>query len=442
MLDGGSIAQAPIHAINSGPAMAPVSGRAYSRLEDGASSVIIADTGGTTYDVSLVRDDRIPMTREMWVGQPFRGHMTGFPSVDVKSIGAGGGSIAWVDAGGVLHVGPQSAGAEPGPACYGRGGDKPTLTDACLVLGYLDAGNFLGGEMQLDIELAKKAIIDDVAATLELTLEEAAWSIVDLATENMTQAIVDITVNQGIDPSEALLIGGGGAAGLNSTLIARRLGSKRLLMPETGAGLSAAGAVMSDLAAEYRAAKVMTTDAFDINAANDILDSLVASCEEYANGPGSVAQSFTTSLAIEARYPSQVWEIEVPLPVNRFGGEADIEALKQRFHEEHERLFAIRDKDAEVEIVNWIASTRGKMRSDDSVGRLTEDDSQQTQFTTRKIYFGESGIVEAEVYNLTALKADEVKQGPAVIESPFTTIVVDPGARYFLTGNGNLIIEP
>ncbi|MCZ6844732.1 MAG: hydantoinase/oxoprolinase family protein, partial [Alphaproteobacteria bacterium] len=228
MLDASDLAQKPIHAINSGPSMAPIAGRNYARLDSKAPNVIIADTGGTTYDVSLVRQGRIPLTKETWIGQPFRGHMTGFPSIDIKSVGAGGGSIAWVDAGGLLHVGPQSAGAVPGPVCYGAGGAEPTLTDACLTLGYVDPDYFLGGTMQLDAGAAAKAVEDKVANPLDVSVMEAAAAIVSVATENMVQAITDITVNQGIDPADSVLIGGGGAAGLNSVFIARRLGCPTL----------------------------------------------------------------------------------------------------------------------------------------------------------------------------------------------------------------------
>jgi len=160
MLDAHDLARKPIHAINSGPSMAPIAGRHYAGLDSDAPNVIIADTGGTTYDVSLVRQGRIPLTKETWIGQPFRGHMTGFPSIDIRSVGAGGGSIAWVDAGGLLHVGPQSAGAVPGPVCYATGGSEPTLTDACLVLGYVDPDYFLGGTMKLDVGAAARAIED------------------------------------------------------------------------------------------------------------------------------------------------------------------------------------------------------------------------------------------------------------------------------------------
>ena len=165
--------------------------------------------------MSLVRHGRIPRTRETWLGRPLVSHMTGMPSVDVRSIGAGGGSIAWVDRGGLLHVGPISAGAVPGPAAYGRGGSRPTVTDAALVLGFVDADFFLGGEMGLDRRAAEAALKRDVADPLGRTLEEAATAVIELATENMVQAIMDVTVNQGIDPTDAAYVAGGGAGGLN-----------------------------------------------------------------------------------------------------------------------------------------------------------------------------------------------------------------------------------
>src|SRR6185312_14254593 len=223
MMDAADMAAAPIHSINSGPSMAPVAGRHLARSEAKAEMAIVADTGGTSFDVSLVRRDRIPWTRETWLGPHFRGHMTGFPSVDVKSIGAGGGSIARVDDGGLLQVGPESAGADPGPVCYGRGGQAPTVTDCALVLGYLDPQFFLGGAIRLDAAAARAAVERAVARPLGMTADEAA---------------------------AAVLAGGGGAAGFNAVAIARRLGCAQLLVPAVGAALSAVGALISDLSTD------------------------------------------------------------------------------------------------------------------------------------------------------------------------------------------------
>ncbi|MEM9881279.1 MAG: hydantoinase/oxoprolinase family protein, partial [Pseudomonadota bacterium] len=355
MMQAADLAQAPIYVLNSGPSMAPVSGRYYGAREDASRPVIVADTGGTTYDVSLVRDGLIPMTREMWVGEPYLGHMTGFPSVDVKSVGAGGGSIARVDSGGILHVGPDSAGAVPGPACYSHGGKNPTLTDACVVLGYLDPDYFLGGTMAIDPQRAADAIQHTVAAPLGISLEEAAWAIAMLATENMAQAIIDITVNQGIDPAQAVLIGGGGAAGLNSTFISKRLNCAQLVIPEVGAALSAAGALMTDLSAEFSLTRFFTTSAFDMDAANTALDTLRAQCDAFRARSGDRVIDYSVLLKVEARYPRQGWDIELPLPVQRFDSTADIEALKQAFHETHDRIFAVRDDASEIEVVSWTA---------------------------------------------------------------------------------------
>ena len=228
------LAERPILSLNSGPSMAPVSGRHYALAERGhtaTTAAIVTDAGGTTYDVSLVRNGAIPWTRETWIGPIYQGHMTGFPSVDVKSIGAGGGSIASVDGGGMLHVGPQSAGSNPGPVCYGRGGVHPTVTDAALVLGYIDPDFFLGGRMALAVDAARTAVATQIARPLGLSLDDAALAIIELATETMINAIEEITVKQGIDPEDTAIVGGGGAAGLNAVAIARRLKCRTVLFP-------------------------------------------------------------------------------------------------------------------------------------------------------------------------------------------------------------------
>lgn len=441
MMDASDIAEQPIHLINSGPSMAPVSGRYFAREDEGSDTAVIADTGGTTYDVSLVRKGRIPWTRETWIGQPYRGHMTGFPSVDVKSIGAGGGSIAWVDDGGMLHVGPQSAGAVPGPACYGQGGGKPTVTDASLVLGYLDPEFFLGGNMSLDLDASRAAIERDVAKPMNLSLEEAAAAVISIATENMVQAIVDITVNQGIDPRDAILIGGGGAAGINSTAIGRRLGSERVIIPEVGAALSAAGAMMSDLHAQYTRTFFATSDDFDAEGVNAILDMLEASCNQFINGPGQDSLEQTIEFFAEARYPEQVWEIEVPLASSRFESDADVQALVSEFHKVHEDIFAINDPESGVEVVGWTASVKCRLRESES-GSLAAREFKTSVDGTRKVYFSGHGHVDATVRRFEAMKEGEVLQGPAIIESPFTTVVVDPGATAERRASGSVSIVP
>ncbi len=438
-MDAEELSRAPIHAINSGPSMAPVAGRHFSRLDLEECDVIVADTGGTTYDVSLVRGGQIPWTRETWIGAPFKGHMTGFPSVDVKSVGAGGGSIAWVDVGGVLHVGPQSAGAAPGPACYGRGGVEATVTDACVVLGYIDPDYFLGGSVKLDAEAARQAV-GRTASKLSVSLEAAAWSIVQLVTENMVQAIADITVNQGVDAAKAVLIGGGGAAGLNSIFIARRLGCRHLVYPELGAALSASGALMSDLTAEFRETAFISTAAFDTAKANAILRRLHDQCLAFQEGQGVHALSHAVRFSVEARYPGQVWEIEAPLSNGQISGAEDIQALTDAFHAVHKNIFAVNDPASAVEIVGWSAKVSSRLRSA-PLGRLAASSGSGERRKAQPAYFAGSGWIDTPRAGFESLVPDQVYTGPMIVESPFTTIVLDPQSRFRLTQAGSVIVD-
>lgn len=441
MIDANKLAEKPIHAINSGPSMAPLAGRYFASQESDVHNAIVADTGGTTYDVSLVRRGRIPKTRETWIGQPFRGHMTGFPSIDIKSVGAGGGSIAIVDEGGVLHVGPQSAGAVPGPVCFGAGGTEVTLTDACLVLGYLDPDFFLGGKMALDVHEARKALDEKIAKPLGLGIYGAANAIVRVATENMVQAIADITVNQGIDPIDSVLIGGGGAAGFNSVYIARRLGCPCLIIPEIGATLSDAGALMSDLSNEYRSMLFTTSADWDRKEVFRILNDLEAQCLEFLEGPGANSVSHQIEYGVEARYAGQVWEIEIPLRNKYFNRNSDLEALIKDFHKAHEEIFAIHDPDSVIEFVGWTASVSCRLR-EGGIGRLRESSDHQREESTRSIYFEDHGEIPTPIHFMSSLPIDVQIEGPAIVETPFTTIVVDPPASFKRSPQGSLVITP
>ena len=416
-------ARTPITSINSGPAMAPVAGRRFAAADGGADNAIVADTGGTSYDVSVVRAGRIPMTRETWLGEPLTGHITGFPAVDVKSVGAGGGSIAWIDDGGLLHVGPQSAGADPGPAAYGRGGERPTVTDACLVLGYLDPHRFLDGAMPLDTERARATIERDIGGPLKLDVHEAASAILALATEEMVQAITEITVDSGVDPRESALVGGGGAAGLNSTAVMRRLGCRALVIPAAGAALSAVGALMADLSAEFTAACFTSTADFDARLADEVIVALRERCERFARQVGATRHD--VELIAEARLARQVWQIDVPLRVQLFGGDpAAVQALLADFGDLHEEIFAVRDNRSAVEVVGIRARVTCPLDSR-SEGRMRLPPGAPEG--EREVYFSGYGIVTAQVRSLAALEPQQTLPGPAIIESPLSTIVIEPG---------------
>ena len=428
-LDADDIARAPIHSIKSGPAMAPVAGRHYASVDCESDTVIVADTGGTSYDVSLVRGARIPWTRETWIGRPYLGHMTGFPSVDVQSVGAGGGSIAWVDHAGLLHVGPQSAGSVPGPACYAHGGVHPTLTDAALVLGYIDPNYFLGGRIPLDTAAAEGALVDYVATPLGLDVQSAAAAVMGVITENMVAAIEDITVNQGIDPRRAVLLGGGGAAGLNSVSIARRLGCPQVLIPEPAAALSAAGGLLSDLSAQFAGLFPTSGGQFDIDGVNRMLAELKEKCHAFASGRGTQTLRQSIQYSVEARYQRQIWEIEVPLRVDELDSEADVRDLVTDFHALHRDIFAIDDPDSDVEFIMWRARISCALNEYDAHPTLRADpNSRRAANGTRPVFFPDHGVVDAKVIDIQAMSDEIPVKGPAIVESPFTTVVVDPGA--------------
>lgn len=438
VMDAAEVAEQPVHLINSGPSMAPVGARAYCSGSD-TSTLIVGDTGGTTFDVSLVRNGRIPRTRETWLGKPFSSHLTGMPSVDTKSIGAGGGSIAWVDEGGLLHVGPISAGAVPGPAAYGRGGTRPTVTDASVVLGFIDPDHFLGGKMKLDRAAAEAAIRRDVAEPLGQRVEDAADAIIELATEHMVQAILDITVNQGIDPREAAFVAGGGAAGLNCVAIGRRLGCRTVLVPETGAALAAAGALVSDLVAYHQAVLYATSRDFDFAAVNKVLAELEARCDAFRRQIGPDAIFAGIDWSTEARYPDQAWEIEVPLRISRFQNAADVALLVADFHKTHQEIFAVSDNASPIETIGWSAAVHCRLGTQEPGRMRGETDSAVGQ--DRQVYFKDTGWVRAKVASIDALEGDAVVEGPAILESGFTSIVIDPGAKVGRDASGTLVID-
>ena len=353
------VVERPIFTVRSGPSMAPSAGRALAAAEDVAGDVIVCDTGGTTFDVSLVRDGVASFTRDTWLGGAWIGHSLGLASVDVRSIGAGGGSVAWVDDGGLLRVGPHSAGADPGPACYGRGGREATVTDAALVLGWLDPDDFLGGRMQLDVAAAGAAV-GRLSASLGRAVEDTAFAVMTLADEQMIGAIRDITVNQGIDPRRAAIVAGGGAAGLNILPIARELGCRTVLLPRDAGALSACGAHHSDIVAEFTESCATLSGAFDAAAVNRALDRLRGEAEAFAGrlrarGIGNIRFEYR----VEARYLFQVWDLEVDLPVERFAGPADVAALVAAFHATHERVHAVSDPGQQVECQNWRVTPNG-----------------------------------------------------------------------------------
>ncbi|MGO9702496.1 MAG: hydantoinase/oxoprolinase family protein [Xanthobacteraceae bacterium] len=435
-----ALIEKPVYTVGSGPAMAPIAGLTFSRLEDLGDNIIVCDTGGTTFDVGLVRDGNLTYTRDTWLGPHFIGDLLAISAVDVRSIGAGGGSIAWIDDGGLMRVGPQSAGADPGPACYGRGGKLPTVSDAAVVLGYFDPDYFLGGRMKLDVEAARRAV-KNIADRVGSSLEETAYRILTLAGDFMMRAIRDITINEGFNPRESTIVAGGGAAGLNIMMIAAELGCDRVVLPKVAAALSASGMQHANIVAEETATLVTVSNRFDFDKVNALLAELTSRLETFRRGLGERGSDYTIEYFAEARYLAQVWELETPLPKARFGGPDDVAALVATFHEVHERVFAVRDEGSAVEVVNWKARLTAKISHSRPAPMSGVSKKDAKPSSSRNCFFGGSAPVKTAVYKPSDIRPGSVIAGPAIVEEPTTTLVIYPGMSARVSDFGNYLLR-
>jgi N-methylhydantoinase A len=438
------VVERPIYSVGSGPSMAPVAALTYARAEDTVESddLLVCDTGGTTFDVGLVAAGEIGYTAETWLGGRWIGHITGIRAVDVKSIGAGGGSIVWTDSGGLLRVGPQSAGADPGPACYRRGGVEPTVTDAAVVLGWIDPDYFLGGRLSLDVNAACTALERRIARPLGLGLEEAAYAAVTIATENIVGAIREITIAQGIDPREVSIVAGGGASGLNIVPIARELGCRSVLLPSTAGALSACGALYSDVVAEFSRSRYAETRSLDLDSVNEALAEVERAADEFLDDlAGIEPRARRKDFTVEARYRAQVWELDVAVPP-RLAGAGDVRALEEAFHARHERVFAVREPGQYLECLLWKARATAELEKPRVRARERSGTASAEPHAEVEAYFPETGVVPVARYDGVALGQGARVEGPAVIREPTTTVVVYPGAVATVTALGNYRLDP
>ena len=434
------ISERPIHTLKSGPAMAPVAALSYAKAEALNQNIIVCDTGGTTFDVGLVRDGNLVHTRDTWLGARWVGELISMSTVDIRSIGAGGGSVAWIDDGGLLRVGPHSAGSVPGPASYGAGGIHPTVTDAAVVLGYIDPEFFAGGRIPLD-SIAADRVVGDLAVKLGRPLLDTAFAILQIANELMIKAIGELTISEGLNPAESLVVAGGGAAGLSILAIARELGCSTVLVPKTASALSAYGMQVSDISAEHSATRLTSSRHFNVEGVNATLNQIDDELNRFVAGlPSARPDQVRKSYFVEARYQSQVWELETELP-DRDISDRSIPLLAESFHQVHERVYAIRDDASDVEFVNWKGRVSIRLRPE--IPNLETLPTPVVALTQRRrsAFFGTGGPIEAPVYRGSELQPGASIDGPAIIEEPTTTIVVYPGMTATVSAIGHFIIR-
>ena len=411
-------------AVLSGPAGGIAAGRYAARLLD-EGSLITFDMGGTSTDIALLQRGEPSLTGEKTVGIA----KVALPSLDIHTLGAGGGSIARVDAGGILHVGPESAGADPGPACYGKGGDRATVTDANVVLGFLDPGNFLGGRIALD-KRAAEAAVDGVARALGTERLAAAEGIAKVVDTNMAEGIKIVSVRRGVDPRKFTLVSFGGAAGLHVTEVARLLEIRRVVIPNVAAVLSAWGMLATDL--RYELVRTHVSEVSRLAPAT--LRRLFAAME--ADGRkrlGAFDGPVRVRHALDMRYGEQIFEIPVSLEgVDLARGDL-MDEIVARFHRRHEDLYAYSAPGQEVVVVNARVAVVGELPPL-ATGRAEAERRAAPKASRRRVWLGE--WVEVPVFRIDDLPAGWETKGPALFESATTTVLARAGERVSVTPHG------
>jgi len=409
MLSSGGVAGAALAArhaswtVLSGPAGGTV-GAARAADAAGARDAVALDMGGTSCDVSVVVDGEVAVGSGREVG----GRALALPMVDVHTVGAGGGSVAWRDAGGALRVGPHSAGADPGPACYGRGGSKPTVTDAALALGHLDAGSPLSGDVELDLHAARAAI-GELAGELGLEAEEAAAGITRVAAAEMAGAVRVVTVERGIDPRDLALVAFGGAGPMHAAAVAAELEMRRVVAPVSSGVLSALGLIVSERRRDVTESVLLAGDDLAADAAAAVVRRLGERGRDELEAPDAELRA-----VYDLRYAGQAFELSIPGEI-----EPDPSDLRAAFDTAHDERYGYRDHEAELELVTVrVAAALPGAEVPRGSGGLTQTGSRQARFggdevEARVLAFGADGETSAE--------------GPAVIELPGSTLVVPPG---------------
>jgi len=423
----------PISTLVSGPA-AGVTGAVHLTKLAGFPDVITFDVGGTSTDVCVIQNSTPSIAREREVA----GYAVRFPMIDVHSVGAGGGSIAWIDDGGFLQVGPKSAGADPGPACYDRGGTQPTVTDANVVLGRLNQKALLNGQMPICAELAGIAIAEKIAKPLGLSVEDAAEGILTILNETMVRAIRVITVEQGNDPRHFSLLAFGGAGPLLAAPLAQELGMKTIVVPPGPGLLCALGLLVSDARRDFSATRIMPLNGESMPALNAVANRLEQQAKVWFAAEGGFGTDQTMEWAADTRYLGQSHELTIPLCSGPYATAA-IEDLTADFAKEHTRLYGYAAA-ADIELVTLRLTARAAL---DRPGFSFAGASASTEIRikeTRRVHFPKSGFIDCSVYDRASLGSGDRIQGPAILEQMDTTSVLFPGQQLECDSFGNMII--
>ena len=433
---GKVVSDQSVYAINSGPASAPQAALDVA-APWGDKNIITCDMGGTSFDITLTKDGKANVNKNI----DFLRYRIGIPMIQVETLGAGGGSIGWIDEMGLMQMGPQSAGSEPGPACYGQGGEQPTTTDANLVLGYLNADGLVGGRLPLDLEKSRTAIRTHLADPLGISVEKAAYGMFTIVNNNMVNAIRRVSVERGYDPRDFVLMGAGGATGAHITALAREMGISKVLVNKLASGLCAYGQIISDVKYNYMApAPLRLQGAEAAETLDGLFNGLEARGREDLAGDGFGEADISISRTLDMRYVGQVHECTVeisPFEVT----EATLADIKAAFHARHRELYTYDEPHNAVEVVNVESAITGHVDKPERMRIAPGKGAGQAVKGHRDMVFSADGTSrDTPVYDGAALGAGDTLEGPAVIEEVTTTIVVEPGWTVSLHETGTYVL--
>ena len=434
-----TVAEAGRFAVNtllSGPAGGVTAGT-YIAERAGYPNLITVDMGGTSYDVAVIQNLQPTVTTESWIGR----YRIALPMLDIHTIGAGGGSVAWIDDGGALRVGPESAGSRPGPACYGHGGTRPTVTDADVLLGFIDPDFFLGGEMRIDKAKAEAAITAEVGDPLGMGAHEAALAISDIVNNNMSNAMHFVTTKRGFDPRDFALLAVGGAGAIHAGRQAEDLGIETVVVPSLGPVFCALGDDVAHLKVSEARTHYQRLDQVDLDRVNALFREMEAAARARL-GSQTVTQTYETSRGLDMRYVGEVHEVTVPVRSRtRRITALNVEATLADFHDLHDRLYAHKDPGQAVEVLTLrleLVGLRERPRAAEEP--FESEDASAAVKGERAIYF-EAEPTVVPIYDGARLRAGNFIAGPAIIEQWGTTVVVHPGHEALIDAFRNCVIE-
>jgi len=430
-----------IQMMESGPAGGVVGTMALCEILD-LDAAIAFDMGGTTAKASVIRRGEPSLSPDYFIGGYNEGLAIRIPVLDIVEVGTGGGSIAWLDEGGGLHVGPRSAGAEPGPASYGRGGTEPTVTDANVILGRLSPERFLGGEMRLDRNAAVTALRDRLAQPLNVNLERAAAGMLQVATSAMANAVRHVTLERGLDPRDFTLVAYGGGGPLHAASVAKELSIGKIIIPIAPGHFSALGMLMADLRRDYVQTLFERMDDLEMFQLEDQFKKLEAEGQAALEASGISTDRIVFERAADMRYVGQEHAVAVRMPAS-VGDESSRAEIKRLFDEAHELRYSHSAPEESADIVSLRVSAIGRL------GKPQFPQIPQGQTTPpanarrgiRAVIFEDAGAVEAPVYDRTKLLQSNLISGPAIIEEVASTTVVEPGDTVTVNAFGHLVMK-